>query len=131
MQRCPICNTPTEAEQLDISFFAPELQTRIAQEHPGWQVRDGACPTCTRRVWEELLRELGDAELYHRFDTRSAQSSEIAFGALPLPIRLSIDPRFAGRGVTLALVDSGFYPLADLTRQEPHPCMGGCGGRGG
>jgi serine protease AprX len=35
---------------------------------------------------------------------------------LPTPDRLRADPRFTGKGITLALVDSGFYPIADLTR---------------
>lgn len=35
---------------------------------------------------------------------------------LSTPARLNADPRFTGKGVTIALVDSGFYPSADLTR---------------
>jgi hypothetical protein len=42
--------------------------------------------------------------------------AEAAFGALPTPLRLHADPRYDGRGVTLALVDSGFYPHPDLTQ---------------
>jgi serine protease AprX len=40
--------------------------------------------------------------------------AEAAFGALPTPLRLHADPRFTGRGVTLALVDAGFFPHDDL-----------------
>ncbi|HUQ91806.1 MAG TPA: S8 family serine peptidase [Bryobacteraceae bacterium] len=36
-------------------------------------------------------------------------------GVLQTPARMHADPQFCGRGVTLALVDSGFYPHADLT----------------
>lgn len=35
---------------------------------------------------------------------------------LPTPARLSADERFTGKGITIALVDSGFYPIADLTQ---------------
>ena len=35
---------------------------------------------------------------------------------LSLPERLQAHPRYAGRGVTIAFVDSGFYPHPDLTR---------------
>ena len=35
--------------------------------------------------------------------------------ALPTPLRLDADERFMGRGVTIAFLDSGFYPHADLT----------------
>ncbi|PKK89541.1 MAG: hypothetical protein CVV64_14130 [Candidatus Wallbacteria bacterium HGW-Wallbacteria-1] len=40
------------------------------------------------------------------------------FPVLPTPLRLNADPRFTGRGVTLAFIDSGFYPHPDLVR--PH-----------
>ena len=36
------------------------------------------------------------------------------FAALPLTERLHADERFTGRGVSLAFLDSGFYPHADL-----------------
>ncbi len=103
-------------EQLDVSDFAPDLFARIAIEKPGWQVEDGACPTCTRRVLVLALLELGDASLYERIQSRWSLRPDIAFGALPLHIRLHTDPRFSGKGITMAFVDSGFYPHPDLTR---------------
>lgn len=40
---------------------------------------------------------------------------EVAFEALSTPIRMHADPRFTGKGVTIAQIDSGFYPHPDLT----------------
>ena len=116
MQPCPICKTPTEPEQLDISSFAPDLFERVAASTPGWQPQDGVCPTCVRRALVQALMEKGDAALYERIQTRWPLNAEIAFGALPLPVRLHTDPRFSGKGITMALVDSGFYPHADIIR---------------
>lgn len=42
--------------------------------------------------------------------------AEAAFGAIPTPLRMRSDPRFTGRGVTIAMLDSGFYPHPDLTQ---------------
>jgi serine protease AprX len=39
---------------------------------------------------------------------------DAVFPALPAPLRLSADPRFTGRGVTLAQIDGGFFPHPDL-----------------
>jgi serine protease AprX len=36
------------------------------------------------------------------------------FAVIPTPDRLNIDPRFTGRGVTIAMLDSGFYQHPDL-----------------
>lgn len=35
---------------------------------------------------------------------------------LATPARLKADARFTGKGITIALADSGFYPIADLTQ---------------
>ena len=37
---------------------------------------------------------------------------------LSIPERLDANPRFTGRGVVIALVDSGFYPHPDLMRPK-------------
>lgn len=36
------------------------------------------------------------------------------FGAIPTPIRLGANPNYSGKGVTVAFLDSGFYPHPDL-----------------
>jgi serine protease AprX len=38
------------------------------------------------------------------------------FALLPTPLRLDADPRFQGRGVTIAFLDSGFTIHPDLVR---------------
>jgi serine protease AprX len=40
------------------------------------------------------------------------------FGVVPTPVRLNADPRFTGRGTTIAFLDSGFYPHVDLIEPE-------------
>jgi serine protease AprX len=37
------------------------------------------------------------------------------FAVIPTPARLDADPNYTGRGVTVAFLDSGFYPHPDLT----------------
>lgn len=116
LQPCFICGTPTEIELLDISTFSDELFQLVALERSGWQVEDGACPLCVRRVLLRALMEKGDEALYRRIRTNWPRNMDIGFAALPLPIRLHTDPRFTGKGQTIAFVDSGFFPVADLTR---------------
>jgi len=36
------------------------------------------------------------------------------FAVIPTPVRLNADPNYTGKGVTIAFLDSGFYPHADL-----------------
>src|SRR5436305_12641176 len=39
------------------------------------------------------------------------------FAVVPMAVRLNADPDYTGKSVTIAFLDSGFYPHADL--QEP------------
>lgn len=38
--------------------------------------------------------------------------------ALPVPVRMDVDERYTGRGVTIAFLDSGFYAHKDLTEPD-------------
>lgn len=92
----------------------------LAESHwyPYWEKEDGACPSC---VQENLLRTLlaeGDESLHEAIQRAWPLDAEAAFGVLPTRLRLHADPRFTGKGVTIAVVDSGFYPHPDLTRPE-------------
>jgi serine protease AprX len=40
------------------------------------------------------------------------------YGVIPTPVRLNAHKEFTGRGVTVAFLDSGFYPHPDLTAVE-------------
>lgn len=48
-------------------------------------------------------------------EQHSHHHSQNRFAVIPTPERLKADSRLAGRGVTIALIDSGFYPHPDLT----------------
>jgi serine protease AprX len=52
------------------------------------------------------------APLRFPFPDPSADAARI----VPTPLRVNANPQFTGRGVTMAFLDSGFYPHPDLTR---------------
>ena len=104
---CSLCENPASNALLTEAHW-----------YPYWDRKDGACPAC---VQENLLRTLlakGDAALHEAVQTAWPLDTEAAFGVLPTRLRLHADPRFSGQGVTLALVDSGFYPHPDLVRPQ-------------
>lgn len=102
---CPLCQKPTERHRLT-----------AAHDHAFWRRYDGACPACVQQTLLQLLLTEGDAALHEQIQTVWPLAAEAAFGALPTPLRLHADPRFTGQGVTIALIDSGFYPHPDLTQ---------------
>ncbi len=102
---CPSCGVST-----DPSVLAE------AHTYAFWQRADGACPACVQNFLLKKLLDEGDPALHAAVQTRWPLDAEAAFGALPTPLRLHADPRFTGRGTTLALLDSAFYPHPDLTQ---------------
>ena len=49
--------------------------------------------------------------------THDHQHTSNRFAVIPTAARLNADPRYTGKGIVIALLDSGFYPHPDLTRQ--------------
>ena len=105
--QCPSCGVEINAEAC-----------AEARWYPFWETSAGRCPAC---VQENLLRVLlakGDAALHEAVQLEWPLDAEAAFGVLPTRLRLHADPRFSGRGITIAVVDSGFYPHADLVEPQ-------------
>jgi serine protease AprX len=82
---------------------------------PVREALDGAaCPVCAQRTlhgWLAARVAAGGARGFPPFD----DGRLISFGVLPVARQLGLGPPFAGRGVTVAMVDSGFYPHPDIT----------------
>jgi serine protease AprX len=114
---CGLCGAIAPTDDLaEVGWLDPKVVERLAHAHPAWRRHDGACPACVQEVLLELLRESGAQALQAGIQRVWPLDAEAAFGAIPTPLRLHADPRFRGRGVTLALVDAAFYPHRDLVR---------------
>lgn len=116
---CPLCHRP-----LDPDLFArrPKLEEHIArilhENNPGWKCEDGVCPECVHGAIEKTIegRSLTSlqAELLTPFPVYSRDEKRL----LTTPVRVDANPNFSGRGITIAFLDSGFYPHPDLVRPK-------------
>jgi serine protease AprX len=116
---CPLCQSP-----LDPSILAilPKLEDRIArilhENNPDWTDEDSVCLECVNDAVEKAIdsRSLTSlqAELLTPFPVYSREEKKL----LTTPVRVHANPNFAGRGVTVAFLDSGFYPHPDLVRPK-------------
>lgn len=114
---CPICQHPTPPQKLaEVNWLSADFLTSLAEQHPGWRSVDGACPGCVQEALLQTLLAHGHDALHQSIQQVWPLDAEAAFGAIPTPLRLHADARFTGRGVTLAMVDVGFYPHPDLTQ---------------
>ena len=84
------------------------------QEPANWRTERGG-PAFVQQALLETRISLGVSAMHQRIQQVWPIDAEAAFGALPTPLRMHADPRFTGKGVTIAQVDAGFYPHPDLT----------------
>jgi subtilisin family serine protease len=113
---CPLCGIrASRAELAEAGWLAPDVIAGIRARHPAWMRGDGACPACVQQALLQTLLVRGEAALHDGVQSVWPLDAGAAFGALPTPLRLHADPRYTGRGVTMAVIDSGFSPHPDLT----------------
>jgi len=100
---CPLCgragNWSLPGGEVDES-----LLSLIRSNEPGWQAEQGLCRPCF-----DLFRGARD-----RLRANPNIFGDGGYRILPTPLRVGADERFTGRGVTIAFLDSGFYPHPDL-----------------
>jgi serine protease AprX len=102
---CPVCWREASDGLAPFEQLPDELKRLIAANAP--EGVQAVCPRCL----ELFGRAQAQLEKY-------AVVFEQGRNVLPTWLRLGADERFTGRGVTIAFLDSGFYPHPDLT--TPH-----------
>ncbi|HVF30002.1 MAG TPA: S8 family serine peptidase [Pyrinomonadaceae bacterium] len=101
---CPVCARETADDFVELAGADDDLCKLILANAPDSQ----ACPTICRRCFGLFERARGQIE-------RDAAVQKDGSHVLSTPLRLDADERFTGKGVTIAFLDSGFYPHVDLT----------------
>jgi serine protease AprX len=120
---CPMCGRRSDSSALGETAWLPDdVVARLADQHPGWKREDGACPACVQEALLAVLLHHGDNAFHSSVQSVWPLDPETAYGAIPTPLRLHADPRFTGRGVTVAFVDAGFFPHPDLVAPVNRIC---------
>lgn len=114
---CALCRTVGRPEpEHALQWYPPDALAELMRSHPGWRLDDGACPACVQQALLTVFLRDGDPRLHSAIQQVWPLDTAAAFPAIPTPLRLHADPRFTGRGVTIAFVDAGFVPHPDLVR---------------
>ncbi len=103
-QTCPVCSRETQIEPVPLKSLPDELAQLIRANAPDKTGFENVCTRCVRLF--ELAKEHIVADAAMQKDGSHVLST---------PLRLDADTRFTGKGVTIAFLDSGFYPHLDLT----------------
>lgn len=115
---CPDCGQSTS--DLLTTFPGPigERVIQVTQRRlPDWTPDDGLCHRCADRHLQEALRELARENAWSELNEyRELVYDDNLAHIIPTPTRVHANPLYTGRGVTVAFIDSGFYPHPDLLR---------------
>lgn len=80
------------------------LLKALEERTPNWDKHSSVCTECLDSIQQELLGNLLNVQ----------NNADGGIQVLPTPIRLNANPKYTGKGVTICLIDSGFYPHPDL-----------------
>jgi len=101
---CPVCSRETRAEFVPMRVLEDDLQKLIAANAPDTADFRAVCARCVR-LFERAQDQI----------EQDAAMQKDGSHVLSTPLRLDADEHFTGKGVTIAFLDSGFYPHVDLT----------------
>lgn len=105
---CPLCGRAGNQPLPDGGEADESLISLIRSNEPGWQAAQGLCAPCF-----DLFSGASD-----RLRANPNIFGNRGYRILPTPLRVGANERFTGRGVTIAFLDSGFYPHPDLTEPQ-------------
>src|SRR3982750_2233525 len=101
---CPVCSRDFRGDVVFANSLDEELRGLIAANAPRTAELKTVCGRCVR-LFERAKDQI----------EKDAAVRKDGSHVLSTPLRLDADPRFTGAGVTIAFLDSGFYPHVDLT----------------
>lgn len=101
---CPVCSRETTGEFVLPAAIDDDLAKLIVANSSDGRDLSAICERCFR-LFERAQHQI----------VRDAAVLKDGSHVLSTPLRLDADDRFTGKGVTIAFLDSGFYPHVDLT----------------
>ncbi len=101
---CPVCSREVQYKFVPLLAMPNDLQALIRANAPDTNDFEAVCARCVRLFERAKEQILSDA----------AMNKDGSF-VLSTPLRLDSAEGFTGKNVTIAFLDSGFYPHVDLT----------------
>jgi serine protease AprX len=102
---CPVCSRESQDDFVSLDSMPEDLRALVCANAPDTAQFEAVCPRCVllfARAKDHILQD--------------AAMQKDGSSVLSTPLRLDADERFTGKGITIAFLDSGFYPHDDLTK---------------
>ncbi len=120
---CPLCGGAVDPRILAAAPLTPVLWPLAQAEAPGWTAAAGACPNCALRLAARFAATRSTTSLHTTTEpnTTFPYYHDDEEAVLSQAKRLPDYPAFTGAGVTIAFLDSGYYPHPDLLATDAWP----------
>lgn len=122
--RCPLCHQSCDPRILaQAATLRPVIRERVARHAPDWRPAHGLCPVCAGAHSSSVSAQRSQIALHTTTDPHTTfpyyhrDEEEV----LSQPERLADYHTLSGAGITIAFLDSGYYPHPDLTTIVPQP----------
>lgn len=114
---CPVCGRRADSLLLQLHrHLEPQVAQFLRRRRPEWNEQEGACPRCVLDAVDAARKQRHAESIHDEIQYPYPVYSRDEAALLATPYRLYAYPQFTGRGVVMAILDSGFYPHPDLTR---------------
>jgi len=121
---CPLCGAPADPRLLyKAADLAEPVRRLLMRRREGWRLEDGLCPACALEAARLHAAERSPGSLHTTTDPQTTfpyfhtDEQNVRSQAERLPAHDGFD----GAGVTIAFLDSGYYPHPDLTATTVWP----------
>jgi serine protease AprX len=104
---CPVCGREASDGLVFFDALSEELKRIVAANAPAGVLLSEICPRCIELFERARIQLEVNAAIF-----------EQGGYVLSTPLRMDADDRFTGRGITIAFLDSGFYPHPDLSTPQ-------------
>ncbi len=104
---CPVCSREAQEEFVPLRALADGLDKLVRANAPDTQDFEAICARCVR------LFERAEDQIIH-----DAAMQKDGSHVLSTPLRIDAAEQYTGKGVTIAFLDSGFYPHDDLIKPD-------------
>lgn len=102
--------SPVMQKKVQTNLLCPACGRKVRALVEDYAALASGCTHCVDQLESALLKSNG---FVPEAITSRVGENLIVF---PTPLRLNADSRFTGKGVTVCIIDSGFYPHPDLVR---------------
>ncbi|MBK8046956.1 MAG: hypothetical protein IPK16_07425 [Anaerolineales bacterium] len=116
---CPVCGATVDARLLAHGrALQPAVAAHVRRLAPGWHPEYGICPACALAVMHTIAEQRSPVSLHTENDPATtfpyyhADEETVLGQAQRMPDYMT----FPGTDVTIAFLDSGFYPHPDFSR---------------